>query len=122
MARSTAWSIASSLCFWVASAAAVMISSGVAPNEIGSSSVSRFMVSVPVLSLHSTSTPASSDMAESLDKIAFCFESFSAPRAMVTDMTAGMATGMDAINRTRTNWAILPAASRLQVWVTRMSL
>ena len=98
-----------------------MMSSVVPPNEIGSSSVSRFMVSVPVLSLQSTSTPASSEMADSLDRIAFCFESLSAPKAIVTDITAGMATGMDAIKSTSTNWAILPAASRLQVWVTRMS-
>ena len=107
--------MASSLWRCVARAAPTVMSLGGAPKEIGALSVSLFMVSVPVLSLHKMSTPASSDMAESLDKIAFCFESLSAPSAMVTDITAGMATGIDAIRRTSTNCAILPAASKLQV-------
>ena len=37
-----------------------------------SSSFSWFMVSVPVLSLHSTSTPASSSIADSRETMAFC--------------------------------------------------
>ena len=64
------------------------------------------MVSVPVLSLHSTSTPASSSIADSRETIAFCLDSAKAPSAMVTDITAGIATGTEAISRTRTNWAI----------------
>ena len=35
-------------------------------------------------------------MADSLETIAFCFDSASAPRASVTDMTAGSATGTEA--------------------------
>ena len=66
------------------------------------------MVSVPVLSLHSTSTPASSSIADRRETIAFCLDRARAPRAMVTDITAGIATGTEAISSTRTNWAIAP--------------
>ncbi len=49
------------------------------------------------------STPAISSIAESLETIAFSFESASAPSAIVTEKTAGMATGMEATISTSTN-------------------
>src|SRR5262252_5043637 len=49
-----------------------------AENRIGSPSVSWFLVKVPVLSEHRMSTPAISSMADSLETIAFCFDSASA--------------------------------------------
>src|SRR6516162_1129937 len=59
-----------------------------AENRMGSPSVSWFLVSVPVLSEHRISTPAISSMADSLETIAFCFDSASAPKAMVMENTA----------------------------------
>ena len=79
------------------------------------------MVSVPVLSLHSTSTPASSSIADRRETIAFCLDSASAPSAMVTDITAGIATGTEATSSTRTNCAIDPAVAQLQTPATTMS-
>ena len=106
----TARSIASSLSAFVARAAPMTISSGlVASNGIGVERVSLFCVNVPVLSLQRMSTPASSSIAESRETIAFCLDSASAPRARVTDMTAGSAMGTEATKSTRTNWAIWPA-------------
>jgi hypothetical protein len=75
-AERTATSIASSLLFCVASAASRSTSSALnEPKGICFSTVSWFMVSVPVLSLHSTSTPASSSIAERRDTIALCSDS-----------------------------------------------
>ena len=79
------------------------------------------MVSVPVLSLHSTSTPASSSIADSRETIAFCLDSARAPSAMVTDMTAGMATGTDATSSTRTNWVMMPMVAQPQTSATTTS-
>ena len=69
----------------------------------GSPSVSLFCVRVPVLSAHSTSTPASSSMATNLLTIACFFASRRAPTAMVTDRTVGIATGIAATVSTRAN-------------------
>ena len=63
---------------------------------IGSAIVSLFWVRVPVLSEHSTSTPANSSIAASLLTIAFFLERLIAPMAMVTVRMAGKATGMEA--------------------------
>ena len=76
------------------------------------------MVSVPVLSLHSTSTPASSSIADSRETIAFCRDRARAPSAMVTDITAGIATGTEAISSTSTNWAMPPERRQPQASAT----
>ena len=73
----------------------------------GSPRVSLFWVRVPVLSVHSTSTPASSSMATSRLTMAFFLASRRAPTAMVTDSTVGMATGMAATVRTRANCSVV---------------
>ena len=75
-----------------------------APNSTGSPKVSSFFVRVPVLSEHRMSTPAISSMACKRETMAFSLERDSAPRAMVTESTAGMATGIEAITRIRMNW------------------
>ena len=62
----------------------------------GSPSVSLFWVRVPVLSEHSTSTPASSSIAANRVTIASFFASRRAPTAIVTDSTVGIATGIAA--------------------------
>ncbi len=67
------------------------------------STVNLFWVMVPVLSLHKTSTPAISSIATSLLTIASFLARAIAPMAMVTDSTAGRATGIEAIVRTRAN-------------------
>ncbi len=64
---------------------------------------SRFWVSVPVLSVHSTSTPPSSSTAARWLTTASCLASCAAPTAMVTDSTAGNATGIDATVTTSAN-------------------
>ena len=69
----------------------------------GSPSVSLFWVRVPVLSEHSTSTPASSSIADNRVTMASFFASRRAPTAMVTDSTVGMATGIAATRSTRQN-------------------
>ena len=76
-------------------------------SRIGSPSLSWFLVSVPVLSVQRMSTPAISSMAASRETIAFCFESASAPSAMVIEKTAGIATGIEATSRTSTNCRIV---------------
>ena len=40
---------------------------------------------------------------------------------MVTDITAGIATGTEATSRTRTNWAMVPSVAQLQASATTMS-
>ena len=72
-------------------------------NVKGSPIVSLFWVSVPVLSEQRISTPASSSIEESLVTIACFIASTRAPNAIVTDSTAGIATGTDATVRTSTN-------------------
>ena len=62
-----------------------------------------FLVRVPVLSEHRISTPAISSMEDNRDTMAFSLDKASAPSAMVIEKTAGMATGMDATRRIRTN-------------------
>ena len=69
----------------------------------GSPSVSLFWVRVPVLSEHSTSTPANSSMAANRVTIASFVASRRAPTAMVTDSTVGIATGMAATVRMSAN-------------------
>ena len=70
------------------------------------------MVNVPVLSEQRVSTPAISSMDSSRDTIAPCFDSESAPSAMVTENTAGIATGIEATRSTRTNCNRLAALDR----------
>ena len=104
----TAVSIASRSSILEASAAARMQSCGSFPsNRIGSARVSWFLVSVPVLSEHRISTPAISSIADSRETIAFSFESSRAPRAIVIENTAGIATGIEAISRIKTNCRML---------------
>ena len=74
--------------------------------------VSLFSVNVPVLSEQSTSTPASSSIASNRDTIALRFASSRAPNAMVTDKTAGIATGTEATRRIRTISASLNRTAR----------
>jgi hypothetical protein len=101
---STAVSMASRSSALHASAPASTTSSGVAaPIGTASPSVSLFCVSVPVLSEQSTETPAISSIDSSRDTIAFMRDSASAPSAMVTESTAGNATGMDATTTISTN-------------------
>ena len=69
----------------------------------GSPSVSLFWVRVPVLSAHSTSTPANSSMATSRLTIAFFLARSRAPTAIVTESTVGMATGIAATVSTSAN-------------------
>ena len=73
--------------------------------------MSLFWVSVPVLSVQSTSTPASSSMATSRLTIAFFEARTRAPTAIVTDSTVGMATGMAATVSTRANCSVVKKAS-----------
>ena len=77
----------------------------------GSPSVSLFWVSVPVLSAHSTSTPASSSIATSLLTMACFFDSSRAPTAMVTDSTVGIATGIAATVSTSANCRVVRIGS-----------
>ncbi len=65
-----------------------------------------FWVSVPVLSEQRTSIPAISSIAASLLTIAFLFASAAAPTAIVTDSTAGRATGMAATVKTNANCSV----------------
>ena len=89
-----------------ASAAASTSSSRVAPpNGTGSPSVSRFSVRVPVLSEQSTSMPAISSMDSRRATMALLRDSARAPTAIVTDRTAGIATGMAATVSTSANWS-----------------
>ena len=61
-------------------------------------------------------------MADSLETMALCFDSASAPNAMVMENTAGMATGIDATSRTRTNCKIPSASLRPQLSLMTMSV
>ena len=61
---------------------------------------------MPVLSEHSTSTPASSSIATSRLTIAFFLASSRAPTAIVTDSTVGIATGIAATVSTRANCSV----------------
>ena len=90
-----------------ASAALRMTCAAVTPlTANGSPRVSLFWVRVPVLSEHSTSTPASSSMATSRLTIAFFLASSRAPTAIVTDSTVGIATGIAATVSTRANCSV----------------
>ena len=73
--------------------------------------MSLFWVSVPVLSEHRMSTPASSSMAASRVTTTCFFASRRAPTAMVTDSTVGMATGIAATKSTRANSNVSTAGS-----------
>ncbi len=76
----------------------------------GSPSVSLFWVRVPVLSAHSTSTPASSSMATRRLTIACFLARRRAPTAIVTDSTVGIATGIAATVSTRANCSVVRIA------------
>ena len=90
-----------------ASAAARITCAAVAvPAAKGSPRVSLFWVRVPVLSEHSTSTPASSSIATSRLTIACFFASSRAPAAIVTDSTVGIATGIAATVSTSANCSV----------------
>uniref|UniRef100_A0A452Z3U5 Uncharacterized protein n=1 Tax=Aegilops tauschii subsp. strangulata TaxID=200361 RepID=A0A452Z3U5_AEGTS len=65
------------------------------------STLSLLRVSVPVLSLQSTSMPAISSMAVMRLVMAPCFDSRWEPIAMVTDSTVGIAIGMPPMRSTR---------------------
>ena len=67
------------------------------------------------------STPAISSIAESLETMAFSFESASAPNAIVMEKTAGIAAGIDATRRTSTNCKMLSASATLQSSAMTMS-
>jgi len=69
------------------------------------------LVKVPVLSEQSTSTPASSSIADNLVTIACFFASRRAPTAMATDSTVGMATGIAATSNTNANSNVLRIGS-----------
>ena len=77
----------------------------------GSPRVSVFSVRVPVLSEHSTSTPANSSIATSRVTIAFLVASSRAPTAIVTDSTVGIATGIAATVSTNANCNVVKNAS-----------
>ena len=95
-----------------ASAASRMIcSAGTLSTLNGSPSVSLFWVRVPVLSAHSTSTPASSSIATKRLTIASFLASRRAPTAIVTDNTVGIATGIAATVSTRANCKVVRIGS-----------
>jgi hypothetical protein len=68
-------------------------------------------VSVPVLSEHRTSIPASSSIAESRVTTAWACAIFRAPTAIVTESTVGRATGIAAMVRTSTNCTLVTGSS-----------
>src|SRR6266480_4404427 len=74
--------------------------------------VNLFWVNVPVLSEQRTSTPANSSIDSSRETIALLLASFRAPSAIVTDSTAGIATGTEATKRIRTISASLSKTTR----------
>ncbi len=118
---STAWSIGSSLSAREASAPFRMTVVGVTPSMLnGVPNVSEFWVRVPVLSAHSTSTPASSSMATSRLTMACFLASSRAPTAIVTESTVGIATGIAATVRTRANCSVVRIASPRRIAVTMM--
>jgi hypothetical protein len=73
--------------------------------------VSLFSVMVPVLSAHSTSTPASSSTTGRWLTTAWRRASVRAPIAIVTDSTAGRATGTEAIVTTSANSSVVETLS-----------
>lgn len=79
------------------------------------------MVSVPVLSEQRMSTPAISSIASSRETMAFCLDSANAPSAMVIENTAGIATGIEATSKIRTNCKMLRASASPQVLAMTMS-
>ena len=105
-----------------ASAALRMTSStGTRSTAKGSPRVSLFSVRVPVLSEHSTSTPASSSMATSRLTMAFLLANRRAPTAMVTDRTVGIATGMAATVSTSTNCKVVRNGSPRIIYTTTIT-
>ncbi len=104
LARRTARSIGSPSSAREASAAADSTSAPATPGtHHGSPTTSRFWVSVPVLSEHRTSTPPSSSTAGRWLTTTSRRASSRAPTAMVTDRTAGSATGTEAMVTTSAN-------------------
>ena len=102
----------SSLSAREASAPCRITSSARTPStQKGSPRVSLFWVNVPVLSVHSTSTPASSSIATSRLTIALFLASRRAPTAIVTDNTVGIATGIAATVSTSANCSVVRTAS-----------
>ena len=100
----TARSIVSSSSAREANAAKRITWSAVIPLTMkGSPSVSLFSVSVPVLSVHNTSTPANSSIADRRVTMACFLAKRRAPTAIVTESTVGIATGMAATKRTNAN-------------------
>ncbi len=99
-----------------------MVSSALTPGIVnGVFSVRRFWVSVPVLSEHSTSTPAISSMAANRLTTACLAARMRAPTAMVTDKTVGMATGMAATVSTSTNCSTVSSGSPRSAAAIRMT-
>ena len=84
-----------------------------AAKTTGSPRVSRLRVRVPVLSEHRMSMPAISSMDSRRVTMAFSLDRARAPTAMVTDSTAGRATGMEATVRMRAN------CTRFRMWAPR---
>ena len=79
-------------------------SSAVTPGAVqGVADGEPFWVRVPVLSEHSTSMPPSSSTAGRWETTAWRWASWRAPTAIVTDSTAGSATGTDAMVTTSAN-------------------
>jgi len=108
----TAWSMVSLSSAREASAAARTTSAaGVPAAPNGSPRVRTFLVRVPVLSEQSTSTPASSSIADSRVTIACLLARRCAPTAMVTESTVGIATGIAATVRTRANCRVVRIGS-----------
>ena len=103
-----AWSIVSSVPASAVSAASRSTSALVASlRTTTSATASSFLVMVPVLSAHRTSTPAISSTAGRWLTTASCLASSRAPTAIVTDRTAGRATGIEAIVTTNANSRVL---------------
>ena len=80
-----------------------------------------FWVRVPVLSEHSTSTPASSSIATSRLTIACFLASSRAPTAIVTDSTVGIATGIAATVSTSANCSVVNNASPRAIETTMIT-
>ena len=67
------------------------------------------------------STPASSSMASSRETMAFFFAKVWAPSELVTVITVGIATGMEAINSTSTMRAMTAKSVHSQSSSTTIS-
>ena len=112
----------SSLSAREANAPSRITAAGVTPSTAnGAPSVSEFWVRVPVLSAHSTSTPASSSMATSRLTMACFLASSRAPTAIVTDSTVGIATGIAATVSTRANCSVVRTGSPRRIAVTTIT-